>query len=53
MRALLALALLAEALGELAHELFHLLLGAAVAAAVGHLRVLVLAGIGLHGHLRR
>jgi len=45
MRPHLALALLAKALGELVHELFHLLLG----RAIRHLHGLVVA-LGLHGH---
>jgi hypothetical protein len=40
-------ALLAEALGEALHELFHLLL---LAGAVGHLDVVVVGRAGLHGH---
>ncbi len=45
MRAHLALALLAEALGEFLHELLHLILG----RAIRHLHALVIA-LGLHGH---
>ncbi len=43
---LAGLALLAEALGEALHELFHLLL----LRAVSHLRFVVVHGAGLHGH---